>query len=97
MRSARVVRNRRRGNCYVASEALFHLLGGKRAGWKPMSMSCNGDTHWFLKHASGLIVDPTAKQFGAMVPVYSRARGRGFLTAEPSARAKALMDRIVWQ
>lgn len=26
---------KRRGNCYVAAEALYHLLGGKAAGYVP--------------------------------------------------------------
>ena len=30
-----------RGNCYYASEALYHLLGGKAAGWKPMRIGVN--------------------------------------------------------
>lgn len=85
-----------RGNCYVASEALYHLLGGKAAGWKPMTLKHEGDTHWFLKHSSGLIVDPTVSQFDSPPP-YERAVGRGFLTKEPSRRASELMQRIVWQ
>lgn len=86
----------RRGNCYVTCEALYHLLGGKRAGWVPKTVRHEGDTHWFLVHASGLILDPTASQFKRKVP-YARARGRGFLTRAPSRRARALMDVLVWQ
>ena len=86
-----------RGNCYVTSEALYHLLGGKRAGWKPMLLSVNGGTHWFLKHNTGLILDATAKQFGRIKPDYSKARGNGFLTVGPSKRAKKLMKELVWQ
>lgn len=87
----------RRGNCYVTSEALFHLLGGKRAGWKSMQMRTNsGESHWFLKHNSGLIMDPTVKQFGNDRPEYAKARGTGFLTKEPSKRAKALIERMLW-
>lgn len=85
-----------RGNCYVASEALYHLLGGKAAGWTPMCMRHEGSTHWFLRHRSGLILDPTRPQFRTP-PDYPRARGKGFLTKQPSRRARELMDRIVWQ
>lgn len=85
-----------RGNCYAASEALYHLLGGRAAGWTPMQTRHEGDTHWFLRHASGLILDPTVSQF-ATTPDYTRARGRGFLTRQPSRRAAALMRSIVWQ
>lgn len=38
----------KRGNCYVTCEALYHLLGGKAAGWKPMTLRHEGDTHWYL-------------------------------------------------
>ncbi len=85
-----------RGNCYVTCESLYHLLGGKAAGWTPASVRYKGDVHWFLKHSSGLILDPTVSQFKASPP-YKRARNRGFLTREPSRRAKLLMQTLVWQ
>jgi hypothetical protein len=87
---------RANGNCYVTSEALYHLLGGKAAGWKPMSLPMNGGTHWFLKHESGLILDATAVQFRGQHVPYSRARGRGFLTKHPSRRARLLMRKLVF-
>ena len=88
-----------KGNCYAASEALYHLLGGKDAGWTPMYIK--GPTkgtraHWFLKHESGLILDATASQFDTK-PDYSKGRGCGFLTDAPSERARALMEKLVWQ
>jgi hypothetical protein len=85
-----------RGNCYVTSEAIYHLIGGKRAGWKPMRMRHEGETHWFLQHESGMVLDATAAQF-TRIPDYTKARGCGFLTKKPSARAVALMGRMVWQ
>jgi hypothetical protein len=86
----------RRGNCYVASEALYHLLGGKGAGWTPCRVKIDNDTHWFLRHRSGLIVDPTRSQFKTEPP-YAKARGSGFLTRQPSKRARKLMKELVWQ
>ena len=83
-----------RGNCYAASEALYHLIGGKAAGWKPMQMRFAGDSHWFLKHKNGTILDPTVRQF-TMLPDYHLARGRGFLTKQPSKRAVILMGQIM--
>lgn len=83
-----------RGNCYVTCEALYHLLGKKH--WTPMNVRHEGDSHWFLKHDSGLILDPTVSQFRT-VPPYAKARGRGFLTRHPSKRACELMARLVWQ
>ncbi len=84
-----------RGNCYVASEALYHLLGGKAAGWTPQQMQHEGDSHWFLKHSDGMIIDPTVMQFDK-TPDYSRASGRGFMTKIPSKRARKLMMKILW-
>jgi len=92
------MRRTSRGNCYVSSEALFHLLGGKRAGWKPMRVRTATDTHWFLQHETGFMLDPTAKQFRrGEEPEYSKAIGSGFLTKKLSKRARALMQSIVWQ
>jgi hypothetical protein len=88
----------KRGNCYVTCEALYHLLGGKAAGWKPMTAKHEGETHWFLCYTPivGMILDPTVSQFKTR-PDYSEARGRGFLTKKPSKRAKDLMNKMVWQ
>ncbi len=86
----------KRGNCYVTSEALYHLLGGKEAGWTPMVIKHGGANHWFLKHKSGLIVDATAKQFKTL-PNYPLAKGKGFLTGKPSKRALALMQLMLYQ
>ena len=84
-----------RGNCYVASEALYHVLGGKAAGYTPMRMRVGRETHWFLRHSSGLIPDPSVRQF-RRTPDYSLARGSGFLTRRPSKRAKALIKVLTY-
>lgn len=91
----------RRGNCYVTCEALFHLLGGKAAGWTPRTVRHEGDVHWYLVKAPDgwscqQILDPTASQFKTPPP-YHLGRGRGFLTKNPSKRAREMMDRMVWQ
>jgi hypothetical protein len=72
---------------------VYHSLGGKAAGYTPMQIKHEGTSHWFLKHKSGDVVDPTADQFKTPVP-YEKAKGRGFLTKEPSKRAKVLMSRM---
>lgn len=82
------------GHCYVASEALYHLLGGSQKGWKPMNVQHEGDSHWFLQHSSGRILDPTGDQFKTPVP-YDQGKGKGFLTKEPSARAQQVMERMM--
>lgn len=91
----------KRGNCYVTSEALYHLLGGKKSGYIPMVMRHEGDTHWFLKKTMhmtylDIILDLTVSQFKTK-PDYSKARGSGFLTRKPSKRARQLMKNLVWQ
>lgn len=90
------------GHCYVASEALFHLLGGALAGWKAYYLNhdlwpeqlAQGETHWYLRHTSyDIILDPTAAQYRTAVP-YRRGKACGFCTRWPSVRAKVVMGRV---
>lgn len=85
--------NRMKGHCYVASESAMHLLGGSRAGWKPMNVQHENDQHWYLEGPRGEILDITSSQFKTPVP-YHLARGRGFLTKEPSKRAAEVIRRV---
>ena len=82
------------GHCYVASETLFYLMGGKAAGLTPHTVRVEGVVHWFLRDASGAVLDPTADQFDQEVP-YHLSRGRGFLTRQPSKRAAELTQRVL--
>jgi hypothetical protein len=87
------------GNCYAASEALWHALGGAGSDWKPMVMRLDdGGTHWFLRHKSSseIVLDPSAKQF-LTLPDYTKARGCGFLTRIPSAAARRLLQQMTWK
>lgn len=94
---------KKRGNCYITCEALYHLLGGKASGYKPMYMKHEGTSHWFLQLTFGwaaydkktIIIDPTVKQFKNK-PDYSKAKGKGFLTKRPSKKARALMKILLW-
>ncbi len=81
------------GHCYVACEALYSLLGGKAAGYTPMCQKHEGGPHWWLRGPSGEVIDPTAAQFSSPVP-YELGRGKGFLTREPSRRARVVMGRL---
>ncbi len=81
------------GHCYVASEALFHMLGGRGAGITVHHIKHEGSSHWFLRMPDGDIVDPTADQFDTPVP-YTAARRASFLTNRPSKRARILMARV---
>ena len=79
-----------KGSCYPASEALYHRLGGKEAGLTPMHIIHEGVPHWYLRwevDGETLYIDPTSTQFDTPVP-YADGRGRGFLTKEPSKRAR---------
>ena len=80
------------GHCYVACEALFHLLGGKEAGLTPAQIRHEGESHWFLRTPTG-VLDPTADQFDTPVP-YPSGTGKGFLTKEPSRRAVEVIRRV---
>jgi 8-oxo-dGTP pyrophosphatase MutT (NUDIX family)/GNAT superfamily N-acetyltransferase len=82
------------GHCYVASEALWHLMGGPDSGYVPQSIQHEGGPHWYLKHkVTGEIIDPTAGQFKTPVP-YEKGIGKGFLTKLPSKRAQVVIDRV---
>lgn len=89
---------KRRGNCYVTCEALFHLLGGKKAHLVPHTVRHEGAVHWYLvrKGTFPVVIDPTRSQFKRPVP-YHKGRGRGFLTKKPSKRAREMMQKMVYQ
>jgi len=75
-----------RGHCAVASEAVYFLLGGAKAGWKPTTLRVSPDeVHWFLRHGkTGRVIDPTAGQFACELD-YGQGRGRGFPTPRGGA------------
>lgn len=84
------------GYCYVASEALWHLLG--KTDWKAVCATYSDDTgratHWWLVNKNtGKIVDPTKEQF-PNTPPYHLGRGVAFLTQNPSKRAQTVLNRI---
>lgn len=89
-------------HCYHASEALFHLLGGKAAELTPVCLTLTEDwqallgttarSHWYLEDQWGGYLDPTADQFPNWTPPYYLGIRKGFLTKAPSAKAQALID-----
>ena len=80
------------GHCYVASEALFHLAQEEGIALKPMFVRHEDSPHWYLSH-NGEPVDATFDQFSTLVD-YSKGRGKGFLTKEPSSRARTLITLV---
>lgn len=81
------------GYCYVACEAIYHLCGGKDSGLTPHVLRIPGGTHWFLRDAHSVVIDPTVEQF-RIPPDYSKSRGCGFLTRQPSKRAAVVMALV---
>lgn len=94
------------GHCYVATEALYHLLGGANAGWQAKVLSFADDitwapgklTHWWLENKDGRFIDATADQFKT-TPPYNRGRHAAFVTNaalgdSPSARTLKLINRL---
>jgi hypothetical protein len=87
--------NPMKGHCYVASEAAYHMLGGKEAGYTPMNIKHEGDSHWYLQHKGPKgtrYLDLTHDQFKTPVP-HHEGRGKGFLTKNPSKRTRDVIDR----
>lgn len=83
------------GHCYVASEAIYHLVGGQQSKLVPYFIRHEGEPHWFLaSRYTGQIVDPTAGQFTTPVSYWWGVR-KGFLTKYPSKRAKIVMERYL--
>jgi len=85
------------GHCYVATEALWYLLRGCEGGWRPKrGQDSTGIVHWWLENDKGEILDATAVQYTSqgVEPPYDNGRFGGFLTKEPSKRAKELIRRL---
>lgn len=84
------------GQCYAATEALFHALGGFDGEWVPArGKDDDGIVHWWLEHKqSGEILDPTSEQYTSrgQQPPYDRGRRAGFLTRDPSKRAAQILQ-----
>lgn len=79
------------GHCYLASEVIFWVLGGRSGDWIPCTIRHEGSSHWFLRSRDrSRILDATASQFETPVP-YAQGRGRGFLTSTPSKRARVVL------
>jgi len=72
---------------------MWHLLGGSRSGWRPFSGRVGRGSHWWLVGPGGAVADVTARQFSQPLD-YSAGRARGFLTARPSARARAIIRAV---
>ena len=95
--TGRRLADRVRGHCYVASEALFHMLGGLDSGWYSCQGRVEGVSHWWLENERGDVLDPTGAQFERVPDYLMAGQPRGFLTRQPSARAFELLRRLGWR
>ncbi len=85
------------GHCYAASEALYHMLGGKKAGYVPVQAWIQDESHWWIR-TGNLDLDITSGQFGDLenaifIRRLSKSHG-GFLTKKPSKRAAEIIHRV---
>jgi hypothetical protein len=80
------------GYCYVASEALYYLLGGSEAGLTVKRAPCAGGEHWWLEGGADKLIDATADQFEQDF-AYGEGVASPFLTPEPSPRALKIILR----
>jgi hypothetical protein len=85
------------GHCYVATEALFHLLPDRKNYCACRGRDDRGIVHWWLvNRTTNEIYDVTADQYlsKGLDPPYARGKRSGFLTNDPSKRCRMLLDRV---
>jgi hypothetical protein len=87
------------GFCYIAAEAIYHLLIERKpkvfcASYK--DEQGNATTHWWIK-VDGKIIDPTKSQYteSGEQPPYHLGIGKGFLTNKISKRGAKLMEMVM--
>jgi hypothetical protein len=82
------------GFCYIATEALFYMIGGIDSGYMPFFVKEDNETHWWLANFENKKLDPTADQYKPDVPPYQLGKRCGFLNGykNPSKRAKILIE-----
>lgn len=82
------------GHCYVASEAMYYLLGARNSEYMPASIVHEGVKHYYLKHrVTGAALDLTAAQFATPVP-YEKGRGMAYRQSKASKRAAIVIERV---
>lgn len=88
------------GHCYVATEALYHLIRildyGDYMALKPHhGKDDRGITHWWLQDGDD-IVDVTKSQYTrkGVTPPYDKGKAASFLTKYPSKRAVTLINKV---
>jgi hypothetical protein len=92
----RGIKNKLAGQCYVASEAFYHLMKVFNLPfYVPMHIKHENQSHWFIKDIfANKLIDLTSNQFKTTIP-YSKAKFIGFMTKRPSARTRKVLKRII--
>lgn len=87
------------GFCYIATEALFHLIGGEKTNYRPAFYKKGKESHWWLVDNQGKILDPTKDQFKPNKPQYHLGKRIGFQNGykKPSKKAAILIELIKHQ
>ncbi len=82
------------GFCYLGMECVLYAIGGIAKGLKPKYLKDDGETHWWLENESGIILDPTADQYGGDDIPYHKGIGAGLMNGyeRPSRRAAILLE-----
>lgn len=84
------------GHCYVASEAIKHLVSPELTPY--YGKDDRGITHWWLHDEKDhMRIDPTCAQYYSQKcpPPYHNGKRASFLTNDPSKRACIVMDRFI--
>lgn len=81
------------GHCYHATLAMYHLLGGKEAGYKIKCGIDNDETKHYWLEIDNRIIDPTFEQYADLnreppYKNYSRCDYR------PSKASKSLIEKL---
>lgn len=94
----RQLKNPVAGHCYIASEAVYHLLGPAKANYVPCWLKVGNDTHIYLKNRlTGAVVDPTKDQFPHTLD-YTKGKPFGWMgpygNKVPSKRTQVVLERV---
>jgi len=80
---------------YVASEAFYHLLGGRHSKLTPMYLDLpNKKQHWWILDRNGNVYDVFASEHEDSFP-YATGKAGNFKSYGPSNKARRLMDGVL--
>ena len=88
------------GHCYVATEALHHLLQkfSLTNTFRPFqAKDDNNISHWWLQNDDGDVLDITAAQYTSVgkTPPYDRGKARMFMYPSPSKRSRKVIEAVL--